>query len=385
MTSHCAKSHDRAARPLEALCGGTITSISYPHGAADSRVATAARRAGYASGFSGERRAASSSTDELRIGRIVPSFTSVWHLALRLVYAIGAAMLAEVRGESGTGQVATSRTRAPGLVMLCDVDLGFPDATRTHTVEVARGFALAGLDVDLVTRGPGSVLEGVRYSPAQGSDAQRSVRVWTITLRTVGLLWRRRRTARRFYVRDKWSCTPSMVAARAFGYRVVTQVDALPFQAGSSGLRLVVDRLRASAMGRLSHGILAVTPEINGRSSNARGIPAEQIVVVRNGVDTEFFTPTPRDEAIARTGLDPANRYAIFCGGFHLKTFDSPLITAKAPPAQQLFSRQASRFRKTVRLPVFENSKVKSTSHFRPRLGGQRSAQVTLPGRAGRR
>ena len=43
-----------------------------------------------------------------------------------------------------------------GLVMVCDVDLAVPDATRVHTVEVARNFAAEGLAVDLVARGPGS-------------------------------------------------------------------------------------------------------------------------------------------------------------------------------------------------------------------------------------
>jgi len=37
---------------------------------------------------------------------------------------------------------APFQLRQTGLVMLCDVDLDTPDATRTHTVEVARNSPL---------------------------------------------------------------------------------------------------------------------------------------------------------------------------------------------------------------------------------------------------
>jgi glycosyltransferase involved in cell wall biosynthesis len=204
--------------------------------------------------------------------------------------------------------------------MLCDVDFGFPDATRTHTVEVAQGFARAGLDVDLVARGPDPRLDGVRYTRADGSEEQRVRRLATINVHAIGLLWGRRRAADRFYARDSWSCLPSIVAARLLSYRVVTQVDGIPYGrvAGEAPtalgyLKLVV----AVIVGRLSTGVLAVTPQIKQLLIDLARVPADRIAVVPNGVDLDFFEPESRSEAIRRSGLDPACSYVVFCGGFH--------------------------------------------------------------------
>jgi glycosyltransferase involved in cell wall biosynthesis len=221
------------------------------------------------------------------------------------------------------GYGAASRPQSDGklgLVMLSDVDFGFPDATRTHTVEVARGFAHAGLDVDLVARGPDPQLEGVRYTRANGSEEQRVRRLATINVHAIGLLWRRRRVADRFYVRDNWSCLPAIVAARLLSYRVVTQVDGIPYgrvadevPATFGYLKLVV----AIAVGRLSNGLLAVTPQIKELLVQLARVPADRIAVVPNGVDLDFFKPEARAVAIRRSGLDPACSYVVFCGGFH--------------------------------------------------------------------
>lgn len=73
---------------VAAVCGTPLTTVSYPHGGVDSRVADAAREAGYHYGFSMHAAAIGSGADGFRLGRIVPSFQSVGHLALRLVYAL---------------------------------------------------------------------------------------------------------------------------------------------------------------------------------------------------------------------------------------------------------------------------------------------------------
>lgn len=212
--------------------------------------------------------------------------------------------------------------------MVCDVDLGLGDATRIHTIEVARAFAREELDVDLVARGPDPALQGVRYTPASGGETQRLTRLTTINLRATGLLWRRRRVARRFYVRENWSCLPAMLAARALGYHVVMQVDGVRYGPDSEegrGLAGAVKLLVAVAMGRLCHGVLAVTPEIERLLVRVARVPAEKISVIPNGVDLEFFTPLDRDAAIGRLGLDPDCRYLVFCGGLHPWT-DFPMM-----------------------------------------------------------
>jgi peptidoglycan/xylan/chitin deacetylase (PgdA/CDA1 family) len=57
---------------LEALAGGSVTAIAYPHGKADARVAAVARDAGFAAGYTGVHAAFADGDDELLIGRVEP-------------------------------------------------------------------------------------------------------------------------------------------------------------------------------------------------------------------------------------------------------------------------------------------------------------------------
>jgi peptidoglycan/xylan/chitin deacetylase (PgdA/CDA1 family) len=67
---------------------GRLTLVAYPHGAADQRVAAAARAAGFTIGFTGEQRAIRVGDDPLLLGRFAPSHRSVGQLALQLVSAL---------------------------------------------------------------------------------------------------------------------------------------------------------------------------------------------------------------------------------------------------------------------------------------------------------
>jgi peptidoglycan/xylan/chitin deacetylase (PgdA/CDA1 family) len=73
---------------LEDVLGQKLTTIAYPHGRADLRVAAAARAAGYAFGFTGTIEAVSPTSDPLLLGRVDASYRSVGHLALQLVRAL---------------------------------------------------------------------------------------------------------------------------------------------------------------------------------------------------------------------------------------------------------------------------------------------------------
>jgi glycosyltransferase involved in cell wall biosynthesis len=207
------------------------------------------------------------------------------------------------------------------LVMLCDVDLSLADATHTHTVELARAFVGTFDGVDLVARGPDPAAEGVRYWPGRGRDQHRLRRLVTLNVRTFVVLWRRRRIARHFYVRDSWSCLPSVVFARATSYRIVCQVDGIPYGSdtmdATTGVVAMVNRLVATVTGRLVHGIRAVTPQIGRLLVELARVPSARIAVVPNGVDTDFFHPMYRSEAIIRANLDPGAVYLVYCGGLH--------------------------------------------------------------------
>ena len=225
------------------------------------------------------------------------------------------------RSNGAVAAPARRRGRDSGLVMLCDVDLESFDATRTHTLEVAGCFAAEGFDVDLVARGSDPDVPGVRFHPGQGLENQkRALRVLSTSLVTIGLLWSRRRTAQRLYVRHRWSTVPVMVAGRLLSYRVVTQVDDVPYGRGYELEQpWAVDHLKritAILMGRLAHGVVAVTPEIKGLLVDQFHTPADRVAALRNGVDVDFFHPVPRAEAIARAGPDPELRYLAFSGRF---------------------------------------------------------------------
>jgi len=212
------------------------------------------------------------------------------------------------------------RASGSGLVMLCDVDLESHDATRTHTLEVARCFAEAGLDVELIARGPDPRLEGVRYHAVSGTVHQKVRRITAVNMRTILLLFRHRRSAWRLYVRDRWSNIPAMIGGRVLGYRLVTQVDDIPYgRSFEWDIPIAVDYVKRGAtilMGRLACGIVAVTPQIKGLLVDQFRVPPERVAALPNGVDIDFFRPAPRAEAIERLGLDPSARYAVFLGRF---------------------------------------------------------------------
>jgi glycosyltransferase involved in cell wall biosynthesis len=204
--------------------------------------------------------------------------------------------------------------------MVADVDLEVPDGARTHVTEIAGGFARAGAPVFLIARGRDPRLPGVTFTRAAGAEDDRITRVATINLLAIRTLWNRRRDAARFYVRNKWSIVPAALAARLLGYRVVTEVDDLPFGRGYAGeiARSVdyVKRLALFVMGRLSVGLVAGTDQARETIVTEFHVPQARVAVVPIGVDLEFFHPMDRDQAIRRDGLDPALRYAIFLGNF---------------------------------------------------------------------
>jgi glycosyltransferase involved in cell wall biosynthesis len=213
-----------------------------------------------------------------------------------------------------------SSRRDDGLVMVCDVDLDTPDGARTHTAEVARGFARAGLNVHLIARGADPGLQGVRYSGARGREWERGRRLLSVNARTVAALWRERRGARRLYARHKWTTLPATVAARLLGYRVVTEVDDVPYGRGYQGpISAHIDyfnRAVTFVMGRLSHGVVAGTAEVKALLVAQFRVPRERIGVIPIGVDVGYFADLDRAAALTRCGLQPEDRHIVFVGHF---------------------------------------------------------------------
>jgi peptidoglycan/xylan/chitin deacetylase (PgdA/CDA1 family) len=77
---------------LEAAAGATLTTIAYPHGRADERVAAAARAAAFAAGFTGAPGPVTPASDALLLCRVSPSYTSVGELAFDVALAVRSAV-----------------------------------------------------------------------------------------------------------------------------------------------------------------------------------------------------------------------------------------------------------------------------------------------------
>jgi len=73
---------------LAAVASRPLRIIAYPHGAADARVAAAARVAGYCTGFTTRPTAVFADDDPLLLGRLEPSFRSAGRFAVRLVLTL---------------------------------------------------------------------------------------------------------------------------------------------------------------------------------------------------------------------------------------------------------------------------------------------------------
>jgi glycosyltransferase involved in cell wall biosynthesis len=220
----------------------------------------------------------------------------------------------------GIAAVEARVARDRDVVMICDVDLDVPDGARTHTVEIAAGFAAAGLEVQLVARGSDPGLAGVQFARAVGGEHERGRRLRSFAQRSLEVLWRDRGRSRRLYVRYKWSTLPATVVARLLGYRVVTEVNDFscgPTYRGEIAPHVdYAKRALMTLMGLLSHGVVAGTEEAKTLLAGEFHIRAGRIHVVPIGVDLDWFTGLDRPASLARAGLDPSRSYVLFVGNF---------------------------------------------------------------------
>lgn len=73
---------------LEQVVGRPLSTISYPHGRADARVASAARAAGFEAGFTGRPELVTAQSDPLLLGRLSPSYNSLGEFAFDIAWAL---------------------------------------------------------------------------------------------------------------------------------------------------------------------------------------------------------------------------------------------------------------------------------------------------------
>jgi peptidoglycan/xylan/chitin deacetylase (PgdA/CDA1 family) len=99
----------RGGRPeLEDAAGRMITSLAYPHGAADARVAQAAAAARYSAGFTTDGVAVSDESDAPLLPRVYPSRSSPGHFAIQLARIL----LREARSAAAAKRTSAPRPRS---------------------------------------------------------------------------------------------------------------------------------------------------------------------------------------------------------------------------------------------------------------------------------
>jgi hypothetical protein len=89
---------------LEALIGGRMTTIAYPHGRSSRRVARAARRRGFEAGYTTDAGRLQPDADQMRIGRYWPSYGPATHFAVEVAQLLAGRWGQAVQAESDPGQ-----------------------------------------------------------------------------------------------------------------------------------------------------------------------------------------------------------------------------------------------------------------------------------------
>jgi peptidoglycan/xylan/chitin deacetylase (PgdA/CDA1 family) len=86
-----ARAMEEGRGELESVVRRGLTTIAYPHGRANRRVATAARAAGFSAGYTGGGGPVTPESDPLLLGRVSPSYASVGELAFDVAHAFASA------------------------------------------------------------------------------------------------------------------------------------------------------------------------------------------------------------------------------------------------------------------------------------------------------
>jgi peptidoglycan/xylan/chitin deacetylase (PgdA/CDA1 family) len=97
---------------IEEAAGGKLTTIAYPHGRADARVAAAARAAGFTAGFTGAPGPVTPASDPLLLCRVSPSYASVGELGLDVALAVRSAVSSPTRSSRPTPGLTVARLLA---------------------------------------------------------------------------------------------------------------------------------------------------------------------------------------------------------------------------------------------------------------------------------
>lgn len=211
--------------------------------------------------------------------------------------------------------------------MTCLLDWETPSAGRIHFGSLARAFAAEGHEVIGViparrdrARDPApfaQVYPTPRFTEGYAGQLLRATAHLGVLVRAV-----RREQPDAVYVRFR-SCSPlSCAAARLFGRGAVvvgehnTWASAYLEVSGYSAWINALSRWNQLLAARGAHRIRTSTRHLKDILAE-QGLDAGRIFVAGMGADLERFRPIPRDEALARAGLDPSFRYIGYAGSLN--------------------------------------------------------------------
>ncbi len=218
-----------------------------------------------------------------------------------------------------------------------DIDLTGLSGDVAHVLDLTHSLSRAGCMIDLIVGTP-------MAEPLPANVRLRVVRTRSTFLEGLYLYWAlRHERPDVIYERrnsPKLSAMLSLLLRRPYFVEINGLADEEKHllrqgeSAADSLLQKVKRRLRGMLLGH-ARGIIAVTEGLKERLIAEHGIPAKQILVIRNGVDLSLFKMTPAQTARSALGLPQDRQYVVFVGNLVEWHGVHTLVTAMARVVQR--------------------------------------------------
>ncbi len=212
------------------------------------------------------------------------------------------------------------------ILYICYEDLSGYNGAIRHVIEIVKGLAQKGHDIDLcvpILRKSRPVLSmgqnvRLRHIPTVPVQGVRPLSYVLLSLLYLPLLYLRVRPDI-VYCRDiKFTVLPVFLA-RIFQIPCILEVNGLTDEAMkvkkvAPWVFSILDTFHRWNV-RRSDRIVTVTRGIKKEISHRYGVSAERISIITNGVDLKRFRPAPKGEARKNAGLPQSYQYVGFVGG----------------------------------------------------------------------
>jgi glycosyltransferase involved in cell wall biosynthesis len=196
-----------------------------------------------------------------------------------------------------------------------DIDLAGFTGDVSHVQDLAIALAREGCDLDLFVANPAdwAAPDRIRVHRTARRGTFRTALTLRRTLRSnpPSVIYERRGSPKLAFVLSILLGTPYFVEING----LVDEEKSMQGHPGNDPRWVRAIRLWVRGrMLRRARGIIAVTTGIKQNLVSRHMIPSRKVEVVPNGVDTDFFRPTSKDEARLKLGLSLSGSYVVFVG-----------------------------------------------------------------------